>query len=757
MRKKFTITEPSAGAGANDQAVVAIAAPDRLQHSIILYSSLTVLVIMFAVIVSLVVAGQYNLNLGTIIDSLTVAALCSAAYLASKRRQLLLQGLLLCISVPANLLAMLLMDDQGIFLALQLLSITPIIWGLFTTPLMSILYTGCVVAFINWYVGPAARLDVIVNGANDTFLTGVSLSLIAVGCGIAAVLPKHLGRQVYDALKRRVQRENLNLNRSMAYAELSSDWHLEVDEAGKIIHFFGKGDATGRHWRDVLIGWDAEETALNQTIMERQPFSKVKAILRLGGEQYRVEFSGRPQFNKHGVFRGYIGIAHDISVREEFEQRLRQQATTDLLTGLENRHAFNALIESLKDGVDPEAVSVFYLDLDKFKELNDRHGHGGGDAALVALGQRLTRLAIEEPGLRIFRIGGDEFCCILLRSASLKDVSGLARRIKNLASEPISYDSRLIDLTTSVGASTGERGEGIEYILELADAAVYDAKSQGGDACIVPEPHIRERLERRVSIHRDLMSAIARGEIGLHYQPIMRVSDCSLVGVEALARWTHPKYGAIDPAEFIEIAEASRHIIAFGEYVMRQACTDMLAWMTEFGQTVRLSVNVSPNELLSHGFVASVTRILEETQFPPNLLEIEITERGVLRNLDTSCEVIEAIRDLGVTIALDDFGTGNSSLSRLENLPVDRVKLDRSFFVRAEHSDRARQVLGILSGMSRVLDINVIAEGVETEEQFRFVNLAGFGEVQGYLFGRPAPISQLGEDLAAKVRADIPA
>ena len=344
----------------------------------------------------------------------------------------------------------------------------------------------------------------------------------------------------------------------------------------------------------------------------------------------------------------------------------------------------------------------------------------------------------------MFRIGGDEFCCVVGRAVNLDDISVLADRIRSLVSKPIAYDGRLIDVTASIGAAIGLQGESIADVLEQADAAVYEAKSQGGDSCVVPDAKVRQRLERRLSIHRDLMPAIDEGKIGLYYQPIVRVSDCQLVGVEALARWTHPKYGSINPSEFIEIAEASRHIIAFGQYVLRQACEDVLGWMSKSGDSIRLSVNVSPNELLSDGFSESVAEILQETGFPPHLLELEITERGVLRNIETSCKVIEVIREMGVTIALDDFGTGNSSLSRLEHLPVDRVKIDRSFFVRAEESDRARQILGILSGMSRVLDIKVIAEGVETEEQFRFVNLAGFGEVQGYLFGRPAPISQLG-------------
>ena len=744
MQQYISKSKTSSWDGPIDELAESILSPDRLQQSIIFYSALTALIIMMITITSLLVVDQYELNIGTFIDALTAAALIASAYFAARRKFMLLQGLLLCVSVPANLLAMLVLDHEGIFVGMLLLSITPIIWGLFTTMKLSFAYTAFIIGFINWYMGPADRLDVIVGGVDNTALTAIGLSLIAIACCVAAVLPKQFGHNVYTTLKEVLQRENRYRGRSTSYAEMSSDWHIEVDSTGKIVHYFGKGDALGRRWRDVLIGWENDEAVFTGAIQRREPFSRIKGVLRADGVNCSVEVSGGPLFSENGEFTGYLGVAHDISVREEFEQKLKQQATTDLLTGLENRHAFNSLIESCKRDDRPALMSVLYIDLDKFKELNDRHGHAGGDAALIALGGRLKHLADKDDSIRVFRIGGDEFCCVVGRAVNLDDISVLADRIRSLVSKPIAYDGRLIDVTVSIGAAIGLQGESIADVLEQADAAVYEAKSQGGDSCVVPDAKVRQRLERRLSIHRDLMPAIDEGKIGLYYQPIVRVSDCQLVGVEALARWTHPKYGSINPSEFIEIAEASRHIIAFGQYVLRQACEDVLGWMSKSGDSIRLSVNVSPNELLSDGFSESVAEILQETGFPPHLLELEITERGVLRNIETSCKVIEVIREMGVTIALDDFGTGNSSLSRLEHLPVDRVKIDRSFFVRAEESDRARQILGILSGMSRVLDIKVIAEGVETEEQFRFVNLAGFGEVQGYLFGRPAPISQLG-------------
>jgi diguanylate cyclase (GGDEF)-like protein len=734
-----------------------IPSPDRLQHSIVFYSSMMVLVTMTITISSLAWLGKYDVDFGAVVDVFTILAVGGAAVLAFKRKRTLMQGLLLCISLPVNLIAMLIMDQQGLFVGLLLLSITPIIWGLFTTMWCSVLYTTLIVGFINWYMGPAARVELVVNGTEDTLLSAIVLSLITVACCVAAVLPKQLGRNVYETLREMVQRQNRQKSRSTSFAELSSDWHLEVDSTGKIIHYFGKGDALGRQWREVLIGWESEEASFTQAIRNREPFSRIKGVLRADGVNCRVEFSGRPQFCEKGNFLGYYGIAHDISLREKFEQKLKQQATTDLLTGLENRHAFNALVETCRTESGTAPLSILYIDLDKFKELNDRHGHSGGDTALIELGERLKRLANEDDDVRVFRIGGDEFCCVLNRLAELPELSLLAGRIRALMTEPISYDGRLIDLTASIGAAIRKPGEGIEDVLEQADAAVYEAKSQGGDSCVVPDKDVRERLERRVSIHRELISAIENGEIGLHYQPIVRVSDCQLVGVEALARWSHPKYGQISPSEFIEIAEASRHIIAFGQYVLHKACEDTLGWMSTSGDEIRLSVNVSPNELLSHGFAQSVADTLSATGFPPRLLELEITERGVLKNIEASCEVIENIRQTGVTIALDDFGTGNSSLSRLEHLPVDRVKIDRSFFVRAEESDRARQVLGILSGMSRVLNINVVAEGVETEEQFRFVNLAGFSEVQGYLFGKPTPIGDLPGRLSSSFGAGLSA
>ncbi|WP_158085653.1 putative bifunctional diguanylate cyclase/phosphodiesterase [Henriciella aquimarina] len=708
-------------------------------------SAVATLVAMLVVMGGMMVTGQYGLDSGTLVDAATILMLGAAAFLALKDRAPNLQGLLICVSIPINLMAMLLIDGNGAWLALLLLSLTPVMWGLFAPLPACLAYTASLVVFFNFYLSPDHGMEVLFNGADQTGLSAVTLSVMAVAGMLAAVLPRQLVGAAYRALNKAVVQENMQRERLAQYAQMSSDWHMEVNEKGIIIDFFGTGEAVGSYWRDVLHDWEAETGAMAFTtaIQTREAFSNVRGTMQLGGVARKVECSGTPLFREDGSFAGYRSIAHDITERVEADAQLQRLATTDRLTGLENRHAFNEAIETLQARPGHLRVSVFYVDLDKFKELNDRHGHGCGDTVLTELGERFARLIDEIPTLRVFRLGGDEFCCLLEISCGPLQTRELAGKIKRLINVPIEFEDRVIDLTASIGAACTDIKTDLDAALEQADAAVYEAKSYGGGHAIVPEGDVRERLERRINIQRDFTAAIANGEIRLQYQPIFGVKSRDLVGVEALARWTHPKFGAIGPSEFIHIAEASRDIIALGQHILRQSCLETLDWMNETSTSVRLNVNVSPNEMLAYGFVDSLFDTLADTGFPAHLLEVEITERGVLQNIEASRDVIREIRHRGATVALDDFGTGHSSLSRLESLPVDRIKVDRSFFVRAQQSDRARQILGILAGMSRILNVDVIAEGIENEEQMRFVEFAGFAKVQGYLLGRPGPLSAL--------------
>lgn len=711
---------------------------------VMICSSFSVLVVMFIVMSALMISGDYQADAGTAVDVLTMAMLGATAWFAFRDVRPNLQSLLLCTSVPLNLLAMLLLDGNGAWPALLLLSITPIMWGLFAPAITSALYTVFLVAFFNIYLGPLGDAAIAYNGTDQTTLSGLTLSLVAVSTILAAMLPRQLVGAAFTSLKKAISRESLQRERLAQYAQMSSDWHLEVNNKGIVVHFFGSGDAVGAHWQDILCNWEGEAESLQTAIQKRKPFSKVQGIFCVDGNRHKVECSGNPFFADDGSFAGYRVIAHDITERVEAETNLQLLATTDRVTGLENRHAFNMAIEALEAGSrEGRLLAAIYIDLDKFKAMNDRHGHACGDYVLAEFGQRLSGLVEATPSLRVFRLGGDEFCCLVENSEGPEQTRQLVEKISELMSQPIRLDDRLIDMTASIGAACADEKTGIANMLEQADAAVYEAKSLGGGHTILPQGQIQERLDRRINIQRDFSAAIANDHIDVQYQPIFDVRSGSLVAVEALARWQHPRFGSVPPSEFIQIAEASRDIIALGRRILSKSCKEARAWMKLTGQNIRLNVNVSPNEMLSHGFVDAVFNVLEETGFPANLLELEITERGLLYDIEASMAAILEIRSRGVTIALDDFGTGHSSLSRLERLPVDRVKIDRSFFSRAEQSERAGQILGILSGMSRILNVEVIAEGIETEAQMRLVEAAGFAKAQGYLLGKPGEIEAL--------------
>ena len=717
--------------------------PERLQRNLVFYSSLTTFSVMVVVIALVMLSGQYALDLGTPIDIFTVVALGASAWLAYRGSRPIAQKLLLCVSVPINLLAMPLLDGNGTWLALMLLTITPILWGILMRPWVCGLYTAALIGFFLIYLGPVSGTTITVDGVERTFASGITLSLLTTVCAIAGIVPRYFATKVYDSLLDLARQNDNQRRRYSDYAEMASDWHLEVDENGIVVDFFGFGNAEGEHWRNVLLDWEKDADVFWAAVEARKPYSGIKARLQIDGLERQVEFSGKPVFKSDGSFGGYRGIAHDITERMRAENELQHLARTDRLTGLWNRHAFNNVMSELKSDRSDARAAVIYIDLDRFKPLNDQFGHQAGDQVLTGIGQRLAEMSDQMQGLQPFRLGGDEFCCILDRGCSDDELEALAHRILALIEAPFSLSGRLIDITASVGAACMQSSRDIIETMERADAAVYQAKASGGGRIVLPVGAMGRHLDRKISIRRDLPSAISAGEIGLVYQPIYGAENYELRAVEALARWHHPHFGLISPAEFIETAETSRDIARIGQHVLRTACEETLQWMKACGQNIRLNVNVSPNEIVADGYFETLQQTLRETGFPPEQLELEITEHGILENISLSYDVLNRIRDAGVSIALDDFGTGYSSLSRLESLPVDRIKIDREFFLRAESNRKAQQVVGLLAGLSRIINVNVIAEGIETHDHLRFAEIVGFSEMQGYFLGRPGSLEQL--------------
>lgn len=414
---------------------------------------------------------------------------------------------------------------------------------------------------------------------------------------------------------------------------------------------------------------------------------------------------------------------------------LRQMALNDVLTGLPNRASFNAYLsnELGRAGKEGRKLAVIGIDLDKFKEINDVRGHEAGDQALKIIAGRLV--AVLRDGEFVARIGGDEFAAVK-RFAEQRDLLDFVARLERELFTVMNIDDFDIVPGASIGVSVyPQDGETAARLVGNADLAMYRAKADVSRAVCFYEADMDERARARRDLALDLRRAIDLGQLMLHYQVQKSVSGQQTVGYEVLLRWQHPVHGAISPTDFIPLAEETGTILAIGEWVLRQACREAAAWKS--GD--KIAVNLSAVQLAHCDLPKLVHEILLETGLPASRLELEITESSIIHDKVRSLHALRQIRALGVTIAIDDFGTGYSSLETLRSFPFDRIKLDKSFMDQVENNVQSRAIIRAVLALGKSLDISVLAEGVETAEQLRLLELEGCDEAQGYYLGLPSP------------------
>jgi len=415
------------------------------------------------------------------------------------------------------------------------------------------------------------------------------------------------------------------------------------------------------------------------------------------------------------------------------EDQMRHLALHDGLSGLPNRTFFGERLADLMEEVrrTGHMAAVLSIDLDRFKEVNDTLGHLIGDALIRAVGQRLARL-LRASDL-VARLGGDEFAVITPDVGELGDLQSLADRIINALRAPYAIMGHTLTIGASIGITsiTRETGE-VADIMRRADVALYRAKNEGRNRACIYDAEMDADLRDRKQMERDLKDAIEYNDLMIAYQPLVGASGETMLGVEALCRWHHPTRGDIPPAKFIPIAEHSELIIPLGEWVLRQACLEAKTW-----PGLTLAVNVSPLQFRRPDFVKVVARILAETGFPPQRLELELTESTLVGNVEEAGTAMRQLKELGVQLALDDFGTGYSSLLYLRTFPFDKLKIDRSFVRNIENAAASAAIVHAVVGLGRGLGMKVTAEGVETAEQHLFLRAAGVHSLQGFRFGRP--------------------
>ncbi len=449
--------------------------------------------------------------------------------------------------------------------------------------------------------------------------------------------------------------------------------------------------------------------------------------------------------NKHYV--GTYGVARDITERKHSEEIIRYQAFHDLLTGLPNRALFK---DRLKLAI-PQArrrdrlLAVMFLDLDRFKVVNDTLGHVRGDELLQLVATRLTGCMRE--GDTIARVGGDEFMILIPHLKRREDAAQTARKIIGELDRPFMLQGREVFVSTSIGiALCPDHGDNMDVLIRNADIAMYHIKEQGRDGYEFFDERMKVKFSHFLSLETGIRKALEENRFELRYQPLVDTSRATVVGVEALIRWHHPTRGMLAPAEFIPHAEECGLIVPIGNWVLEQACADLKSWREASAQPLRLAINLSALQL-AHDEVDSITAMLAAHGIPGDALELELTENVIMKDIDNVVKKLNRLSKHGVRIAIDDFGTGYSSLSYLQKLPIHTIKIDRSFVNDMRSYNTQTSIVNAVIAMARGLGMNLIAEGVETSEQLAHLRALGCEVMQGFLFSEPLPAPELMEAL----------
>ena len=471
-------------------------------------------------------------------------------------------------------------------------------------------------------------------------------------------------------------------------------------------------------------------------------------LIRRDGVETSIEESAAPIHDRQGQVTGAVMVFHDVSMARALSLKMYHLAQHDGLTDLPNRMLLD---DRLAQAItlchrNQQKLAVLFLDLDRFKHINDTLGHDFGDRVLRNAAQRLLQCVRSSD--TVSRQGGDEFVIVLSEIAHSQDAEGCAAKILSALSVPVRIDEHDLYITASIGIATyPDDGNDAETLLKHADLAMYHAKANGFNTFQFFEPGMNARAAERHLLENGLRHAIEREQFVLHYQSKINLATGAIVGVEALVRWCHPERGLILPGQFLAIAEESGLIVPIGRWVMTECCNRARAWRDAGLPPIRMAINISAVELRTKGFVSGVRAMLTQAKLEPSDLELELTETFLLQNADSTAAVLEALKDVGVRLALDDFGTGYASLSHLRRFPIDTLKIDRSF-VRdiAMDSDDASIVRAVI-GMGKSLDMQVVAEGVETSEQFDFLRQQGCPEGQGYYFSEPIVAAEFARNL----------
>lgn len=532
-----------------------------------------------------------------------------------------------------------------------------------------------------------------------------------------------------------------------SFEETGQGWFWETDRRGLITYISPKAAMVLGKTADAVCGnplseivdsasgpHDAERT-LAFHLSARSAFHDLELRAATSGEERWWALAGRPVYDSCKNFCGFRGHGTDLTEKRRSEQQVSRLAHYDSLTGLANRVQMSQALEQILNAPSgrERACAVLMLDLDRFKQVNDTLGHPAGDALLKQVAQRLER-AIEGSG-RCGRLGGDEFKVIVPGQQDRVTLGHIAREIIAALSQPYSIQGQSVVIGASVGiALAPEHGTSSEELIRNVDLALYAAKDAGRGVFRFYAEDLHAAAEERAELEQDLRGAIARGELELHYQPVVYAATEKIVGFEALMRWNHPNRGWLSPAKFVPIAEDAGLIDRLGQWVLRTACADLAHWPN----SIRCAVNVSALQFANPELPTIVANALAHSGVAPSRLELEITESVFLNDIAGTEAMFKALKRVGVRLALDDFGTGYSSLGYLKKAPFDKIKIDRSFVQGAtEQGSRNGAIIASITSLAEALHMDTTAEGVETLDELELVRLLGCSHVQGHVYFQP--------------------
>jgi diguanylate cyclase (GGDEF)-like protein/PAS domain S-box-containing protein len=473
--------------------------------------------------------------------------------------------------------------------------------------------------------------------------------------------------------------------------------------------------------------------------------------VRKDGEEFPALLTSISVRDSEACYLGIITTCEDISERKVAEEKIRQLAYYDVLTGLPNRGMFlERLHQTLSQAQrDREKVNLIFLDLDNFKDVNDTQGHDVGDQLLKSVAERLSVCMRDSDVLA--RLGGDEFVVVCPSLATQDSIAAIVQRIQAVFTDPFELQGRQVYTSASIGIAVyPDDSLDATTLFRCADTAMYQAKNEGRAQFRFFSPELNQKIMQRVELENSLRQGLEKQEFFLHYQPLWDLKTSKMAGVEVLLRWQSSDYGLMQPSTFISLLEDSGLINNVGEWVLRTACVQMREWTISEHRDLKMAVNISGKQMKHPKFLEMLTTIIQETGVDPHNLELEFTESVIMDNVENTVEIFRKLKEMGIQLSIDDFGTGYSSLNYLKHFPVDRIKIDRSFVSDVYNNQSDAAIIEAIVSMAQSLSLRVVAEGVENSDQLHSLSQLGCDEVQGYYLAMPMHAEALAEKLGKK-------